>query len=175
MIRNTIATSSSIFLNISLPTRHIFTRFETFTVVTTENSIFWDMPYSGVKVNWHFRGTYHLHLQQCLLPGSCSTYSLILKMEVIVPLKCWLTFTELYRVIPEHKIVQWPAAQRFMLGLLTKLQRCHHCPLLCITFQVAGENVQRGHQPSMHFNQCFSWVGTTFPQIFPCVLIFVKV
>jgi hypothetical protein len=24
-------------------------------------------------------------------------------------------------------------------------------------------------------NQCFSWVGTAFPQIFPFVLIFVKV
>jgi hypothetical protein len=27
----------------------------------------------------------------------------------------------------------------------------------------------------MRHKQCFSWVGTAFPQIFPCVLLFVKV
>jgi hypothetical protein len=29
-----------------------------------ESSVFWNvMPCSLVKVNWHFRGTYHLYLQ----------------------------------------------------------------------------------------------------------------
>jgi hypothetical protein len=76
-------------------------------VVVMKSTIFWDtMLCSLLKVNWHFRGTYHLHLQgrrisrathqhesrwqgeRLCLPlaftlVSCSAFSLTLKMEAI--------------------------------------------------------------------------------------------
>jgi hypothetical protein len=38
--------------------------FEVLTAVVMKSTVFWDiMPCSSLKVNWHFRGTYRLHLQ----------------------------------------------------------------------------------------------------------------
>jgi hypothetical protein len=37
--------------------------FEVFTVVVMKTAIFWDIALCSLYMNWHFEGTYHLHLQ----------------------------------------------------------------------------------------------------------------
>jgi hypothetical protein len=61
--------------------------FKASTAVLMKSSIFWDItPYSPLKVNLHFGGTYRLHisvalLATCLTLVSCLAYSSTLKME----------------------------------------------------------------------------------------------
>jgi hypothetical protein len=71
-----------------------------------KSSVCWGMLLcSVVKVNWHFRGIYGLHLQGCRV-GNKSKKSAWLtlwpwKLRWYVPPKCWLTVTGLYSIISQ--------------------------------------------------------------------------
>jgi hypothetical protein len=60
-------------------------------ITIMKSSVFWDiMLHNLVKINLHFGGRYHLHLQgwiahsaSCFMLVSCLAYSLTLKMEVV--------------------------------------------------------------------------------------------
>jgi hypothetical protein len=44
------------------PSKFQCVRFEVFMVVTMKNGIFWDVTPCGSCKNWHFGGTYQVHL-----------------------------------------------------------------------------------------------------------------
>jgi hypothetical protein len=75
--------------------------------VVMKSSIFWDItPCSSSKINRRYRRICLLHLLSllatCFTLVSCLAYSWTLKMEVIVPPKCRLTFNELHGVISRN-------------------------------------------------------------------------
>jgi hypothetical protein len=94
--------------------------FEVLTAAVTKSTIFWDItPCSPLRVNWHFRGTYRLHLQRRKISRArnhresrwqtkfCFLARLIFRpwrWRRYAPLKRWLTFNGLHGIVSQKMV-----------------------------------------------------------------------